>query len=88
MEHFPKCPVCKKEVLIPLSSLKSDIPKTFAHWICTRCGFYIGTAGSAGYNVPKDIQIAMLDVVVTRVRECTKAYKEAIEKGYFDVDKS
>ena len=85
---FPKCPVCEASTLIPLSavygtSTPAPPEKTFAHWICPRCGFYIGTGGLAGYNVPKDISTAMIPEIAEKFKLCKQAYEKAVKEGWF-----
>lgn len=82
---FPKCPICKKEVLVPLSASLVDMGsvKTFAHWICLRCGFYFGTRATNAYNIPKDLFCGMLPEVVEQMRKCSEEYEKAVKEGRF-----
>ena len=75
---FPKCPICGEEVLVPLSSVYATgapgpAEKTFAYWICLRCGFYFGTGGTAGYNIPKDINVGIIPEIVKFIEELKNA---------------
>ena len=67
---LPKCPNCKEEVLIPLSSVVDiGTVKVFAHWICLKCGFYVGTHATKGYNIPSDIQVGVFPEIVEEINK-------------------
>ena len=78
---FPTCPICEKGVLIPLSAALGDTGevKTFAHWICLKCGFYFGSGDTKAYNIPKDIYAEMLPEVVEQMRRCSEKYKKTVK---------
>jgi len=67
---LPKCPNCKEGVLIPLSAVIGNVAShVYAHWICLNCGFYFGTGGTHGYNVPKDIHIGIIPEIFQIIKE-------------------
>jgi len=74
---FPKCPNCKEEVLIPLSAcIDIGTVKVFAHWICVKCGFYVGTGDTKAYNIPEDIYVE----IIPEIPEKFKKAKQQSEK--------
>jgi len=79
---LPKCPNCKEGVLIPLSAGHGDLTsKAFAHWICLKCGFYLGTIGTKGYNI-KDIHVG----IIPEFLEMMKAVKNSQKKIFFHIE--
>ena len=68
------CPICKKEVLLPFSISGVQETKAFGHWICTNCGFYIGTGSSRGGDPVKDITTGFHKPLVQRVEQLRKNY--------------
>lgn len=79
---FPKCPICDYESLIPLSAVVGDMGsvKTYAHWICPNCGFYIGTKDTKGYNIPQDIFIYHIPQIREYVEKIKERYKSILDK--------
>jgi len=69
---FPKCPHCREEVLIPLSACYRESTKTFAHWVCLKCGFYFGTAGTGAYNIPKDFTVGVIPEISKIIEDIKK----------------
>jgi hypothetical protein len=69
--EFPICPICEKQVLIPLTAIIGirEAAKVYAHWICIKCGFYLGTGDAHGYNVPQDIKVNIFPEIAAKVRE-------------------
>ena len=64
---FPRCPNCGREVLIPFSGyggkagkIEYRVSKTFAHWVCIKCGFYIGTGSKAASNLASDLDVKII----------------------------
>ena len=72
---FPKCPICKEEVLLPFSVSKDMSTKVYAHWVCTNCGFCIGTGDTRGYNTPKDILVGIFPEIVKRIEKIREEYQ-------------
>ena len=73
---FPKCPICKEEVLLPFSVSQLETTKTFAHWVCTNCGFCIGTADSRGCNPDKDVEAGFLSQLIKKMDELKEIYRK------------
>ena len=66
---FPKCPLCEDQVLVPLSAaVDIGATKTFAHWLCLKCGFYFGTGSTKAYNIPEDISIRIFREIPKRIK--------------------
>lgn len=67
----PSCPNCDG-VLFPFSALGSwgghVSAKTFAHWICIKCGFYMGTGSKAGGNLVKDLEVMICEDIRRKVK--------------------
>lgn len=79
---YPKCPVCKKETLLPLSAVYSTPgSKTLAHWVCVGCGFYVSTGRTAGYNIPNDIGMGMSYEIAKNFLICKETYEKAVKEG-------
>ncbi len=66
---FPKCPVCREEVLLPFSVSQEETTKDYAHWVCTNCGFCIGTGDTRGVNPKDDIQTEALQNLVKAIED-------------------
>lgn len=76
--RLPVCPVCKEEILLPFSvSGGMESAMTFAHWICTNCGFCIGTDNTRGIHPEEDLHAGFLYKLTARMKEL----KESFQKG-------
>jgi len=73
---MPNCPNCGEGFLVPFSVSQIKMHKTFAHWICFKCGFCVGTGDSRGYNIPKDIDIRIIPQIVEKVRKAKEENHE------------
>ena len=79
---FPNCPVCKQrareEVLIPFSSssVVGQVSNTYAHWICSKCGFYIGIGNTMGLGIPEDIKVGIIPEIPEFIKEVMKSPSE------------
>jgi len=73
---FPKCPICKEEVLLPFSVSQDMSTKVYAHWVCTNCGFCIGTGNTKGYNPNYDITFEFLQELAEEVRSAREHYQK------------
>jgi hypothetical protein len=72
---FPKCPICEKQVLVPLSAVvEFGAVKTFAHWICLGCGFYFGTGDTKASNILDDIIIRIYREIPKSVHNAKRAH--------------
>ncbi|WP_309491988.1 hypothetical protein [Candidatus Hecatella orcuttiae] len=69
---YPPCPNCDG-VLIPFSALGTwggqVAAKTFAHWVCIKCGFYMGTGSKAGGNLVKDLEIMICEDIKRKIEK-------------------
>jgi hypothetical protein len=65
--NVPSCPVCKVEVLLPFSASQEENTKDYAHWVCTNCGFCIGTGDTKGTNPKDDIKTEILQNLVKEI---------------------
>jgi len=75
--RLPICPICKREILLPLSTwvLKYGKENVVGNWICTNCGFYITTGKNSGTD-PEEI-IADFNVPLrARIEYLRKEYKK------------
>ena len=76
MLAFPKCPNCGKEVLIPFSGygcqLTTHFPKTFAHWVCIKCGFYMGTGSKSAGDLAKDLEVKIKEDIWKKISKVTQ----------------
>ena len=72
---LPLCPICKREVLLPLSIYVTpgSWEKVFGNWVCTNCGFYITTAKKPGAH-PDDINADFNIPLRTRIEYLRKEY--------------
>lgn len=75
--RLPVCPICKREVLLPLSTwvLRYGREKVIGKWICTNCGFYITTGKSAGTDL-EDITTDFHIPLRTRIEYLRREYKK------------
>lgn len=73
---FPKCPICKEEVLLPFSVSQDMSTKVYAHWVCTNCGFCIGTGDTRGCNPDNDIILSFLQELVEEVKSAREHYQK------------
>ena len=79
---FPTCPVCKQrareEVLIPFSSssVVGQVSDTYAHWIYSKCGFYIGLGNTLGVGIPEDIRVGSIPEIPEFIKEVMKSPSE------------
>lgn len=74
--NFPKCPICNREILLPLSVSQKETAKVYGHWVCTNCGFCIGTLDTSGYNIPNDIHMEIFPEIVKRIEEAKRKYRK------------
>jgi len=77
---YPVCPICKKEVLIPLSISLMDTQKQYGSWICTNCGFCISTQDTRGYNPNNDIEVSIIPKIAAKTRELKRIYETQYQK--------
>ena len=78
---FPKCPICEEEVLLPFSVSQDMSTKVYAHWVCTNCGFCIGTGDTRGCNPMHDIRGEILQELVDSIDEEKFRYQMQKEHG-------
>lgn len=77
--RLPDCPICNREVLLPLSiSQQSGYAsgKPYGLWICSNCGFYITTSDTRAINPDKDIKTGFNQSLREKVEKLRKEYKE------------
>jgi C4-type Zn-finger protein len=73
--RLPLCPICKREVLLPMSTwiFKYEKEKVYGNWICTNCGFYITTGKNTGTE-PEDITADFHIPLRSRIEYLRKEY--------------
>ena len=77
---FPVCPICKREVLLPFSTMqfgvKSVSDKTFGSWVCSNCGFYLSTKDNKASNPDQDIETGFNKNLRKKIEELRKQYNK------------
>jgi hypothetical protein len=77
--RLPDCPICKREVLLPLSiSQTSEYAggKPYGLWVCSNCGFYITTSDTRAINPVKDIQTGFNKDLCKKVEKMRLEYRK------------
>jgi hypothetical protein len=73
---LPRCPNCGQEVLIPFSGyggqMTTYFPKTYAHWVCIKCGFYMGTGNKSAKDLAKDLEVKIVEDIKKKISEVTR----------------
>ena len=82
--NFPKCPVCKKEVLLPFSIMQIAgvrlAEKTYGTWICSNCGFFLSTGDTRGINSKKDVKAGFSVDLQKQVEDLRKKHYRKMQE--------
>jgi len=75
---FPICPICKREVLLPFSTMQVGEHNTYAKqygtWACSNCGFFLSTIDNSAVNPDKDIEAGFSIKLRKKVEELRKQH--------------
>ena len=57
---YPICPICKREVLLPFSTIhvgaENIQAKQYGTWVCSNCGFFLSTKDHKAINPGKALE--------------------------------
>ena len=74
----PLCPICKREVLLPFSTMhqgpKNLQSKEYGTWACSNCGFFLSTKNKRAVNPDKDIEAGFSIKLRKKVEELRNQY--------------
>ncbi|MEJ2495444.1 MAG: hypothetical protein P8Y79_14075 [Ignavibacteriaceae bacterium] len=75
---FPICPICKREVLLPFSTMQVGEHNTYAKqygtWACSNCGFFLSTIDKSAVNPDIDIEAGFSIKLRKKVEELRKQH--------------
>jgi len=75
---YPICPICKREVLLPFSTMQVGVEsiqaKQYGIWACSNCGFFLSTKDNRAINPDKDIEAGFSTKLRKEVEELRRQY--------------
>ena len=75
---YPICPICKREVLLPFSTIHVGATniqaKQYGTWACSNCGFFLSTKDNKAINPDKALEAGFSTKLRQEVEELRKQY--------------